>query len=319
MYILSLMFIAIVLIVFSIVLLRGLREEEPLVIKVLLHREDRIVKMGMSEYLQGVLAAEMPASYHLEALKAQAVAARTYTLKRITKFGGKQSPEHPGADICTDYRHCQAWISRNQMKGKWGIIPYLYFKNRIKRAVEETRGEVLLYDGRFIDAVYHSNSGGQTEDARHVWGKATPYLISVPSPYDQESQRNYLNDYVMGLDRFNNYLGTDIEPSSGSQNIRDKVKVLSTTLGDRVLKIKIGNKIFTGREVRTRLNLPSSKFTLRFIDEKVLIKVFGKGHGVGMSQDGANGFARHGYNYRKILQHYYPGTKIVKLKELLKK
>ncbi|MFW6016324.1 MAG: SpoIID/LytB domain-containing protein, partial [bacterium] len=162
-------------------------------------------------YLKGVVAAEMPARYHMEALKAQAVAARTYTLKQLPAYGGRGSKNHPEADISTDFRYNQAWLSEEEMKEKWGFLSFFYFWLRISRSVEETAGRVIVYENKIIDAVYHSNSGGRTEDASSVWGEKIPYLISVDSPYDKENERNYQHNLSFSIEEFDERLNTDIK------------------------------------------------------------------------------------------------------------
>lgn len=306
--------IFLILIVIPVIIIKGPfwnRQNSSILVKVYNHEIGKIVTMELSSYLRGVVAAEMPAVYDIEALKAQAVAARTYTLKQLPSFGGEGSQEHPGADICTDHNHSQAWLSEKDMKSRWGFLPFFYYWARINRAIEETEGEVLYYNGQLIDAVYHANSGGTTEDASFVWGRETPYLISVPSPYDKESKKNYMHTITFEVEELKAKLGiNDIK-----ENEQKDIKIIEKSKSDRVLNVNVFNREFTGKELRNRLALPSTKFDISANNEGIIIfKVYGKGHGVGLSQDGANGYAKHGYDYKEILRHYYPGANIGKIR-----
>lgn len=305
--------IFIILIILPMLLLhgvfRGQDGDGSILLKVYKHQSDQIEKMLLDEYLRGVLAAEMPALYHMEALKAQAVAARTYTVKQLPAYGGPGCRENPAADISTDYRSNQAWLSENEMKEKWGFISYFYNWARINRAVEQTEGEVLVYNEKVIDAVYHANSGGQTEDSTFVWGEMHPYLQSVSSPYDQERSENYLNTFYFGVDELRDKLGLSGEDSSSF------IELTHRSSSGRVIELTAGDKKITGNDFRSLLGLTSNKFEISRTGDIFTITVFGKGHGVGMSQDGADGYARAGYDYRQILEHYYPGTKIGRLKK----
>ena len=301
-----LLILFIILIIFPYILLYNDHDNNSeIIIKVYHHRENKTISMNLDNYLKGVLAAEMPASFELEALKAQAVAARTYVLKHKESGGSR---EHPGADICTDYRYSQAWYSEQEMKEKWGFIPFFYYWAKVTRAVEETKYEVIYYNDKLIDAVYHSNAGGQTEDAQNVWGKKIPYLLSVNSPHDKENPKNYLHKYKFTIDEFEKRLGINLI-NKVPEN-KDIFNVLSRTEAGRIQKIKINSINFTGSEIRDKLGLPSCNFTFTLKDNEISTKVVGNGHGVGMSQDGANGFARNEYTYVQILKQYYPGTSI---------
>lgn len=274
-----------------------------LLLKVYDHQRGELVKMELEEYLRGVLAAEMPASYHMEALKAQAVAARTYTLKQLPRYGGPGSRKYPGADLSTDYTDCQAFLTEAGMKEKWGFLSFFYYWYRINKAVESTEGQVMLYDGKLIDAVYHANAGGKTEDALYVWGWSFPYLRSVESPHDREKERNYLSTYSYSLAELR---GIFKIPDMGEPFL----KVEKVSPGGRVLEIRVGERFYSGREIREILALPSTRFHISVNDGNYIFTCYGKGHGAGMSQDGANGLARQGYDYQEILKHYYQGIEI---------
>ncbi|MFW5999403.1 MAG: stage II sporulation protein D [Halanaerobiaceae bacterium] len=286
-----------VLIASGIIFFAG--DEETSVIRVYKHNSGEIVTMDLNEYLLGVVAAEMPAAYHMEALKAQAVAARTYTERKL----GDESKEHPDADVCTDVNHCQAFLSRSEMKSRWNLFNYYYYWSRINSALEETRGEILAYNGEPVEALYHSNGGGYTENAIHVWGTEVPYLKAVKSPYDADRKDNYRHRLVFSVSELETKLGVKIGDKMYSS--------LQRSESGRVQELKVGEEKFTGREIRKLLGLPATKFAAEREGEKVIFHVLGKGHGVGMSQDGADGLARRGKDYREILGYYYSGTAIV--------
>ncbi len=284
-------------------------DKEEILIDVYNHQENKIVTMELDDYLRGVVAAEMPALYHIEALKAQVVAARTYTIRQLPRFGGSGSKNHPGADISTDFRDNQAWLAESNMKERWGFIAFFYYWARINRAVEETQGEIILYNNKPIDAVYHANSGGITEEAVNVWGNSVPYLVSVKSPADKENKKNYKHTLY--------FASLDLIKALGLKGTRIKeFELLKTSSSGRVLEVQSGEQFFTGREIREKLGLPSTKFAVTRNGDIFTYTVYGKGHGVGMSQDGANGLAKEGYNYRQILHYYYRGCELGTIEKL---
>lgn len=285
---------------------------ETMTLDVYIHRTGEVETMELEEYLIGVVAAEMPVIYNREALKAQAVAARTYVLQQMISDNNNHNLK--AADITTDFRYNQAWISRAEMREKWGVLPYFYFYQRIAGVVEETVGEVIVYQDEIIDAVYHSNSGGQTTASETVWGQAIPYLRSVCSPYDKLRDRNYSHQFEFTSKRMIDSLGLESFSEGKIENLQLKIK--NRDQSGRVQKMEIAGFSFTGQEIRQKLNLPSTKFDFKQTGEKIICQVIGFGHGVGMSQDGADGFARNGHQYDQILTHYYQGTRIVDYRTL---
>lgn len=247
-------------------------------------------KIELEDYVIGVVAAEMPASFHIEALKSQAIIARTYALNLISK-----------GNILTDSSSIQAYIDTNNMHSKWGSSYQTYY-NKIKNAVSSTKGQTIKYNGRYIDAVYHSTSNGYTEDSMNVWKNNIPYLKSVSSEWDKNAT-SYLREKTMSLEEFNRLLGINISSN-------DEIEVLSKTEGNRIDKIKLADLTYTGLELRTILNLRSTDFDININDNNVAITTRGYGHGVGLSQYGANGMANNGYNYKQILEHYYQGVTV---------
>ena len=251
-----------------------------------------VINLNMTDYLIGVVSSEMPASFNLEALKAQSVLARTYALK------AKQTEKK-----LTDTVSTQSYIDIDQMKNKWGNSFNTYY-NKIKNAVENTNGEYLSYNGNYIEALYHSTNNGKTESSLDVFGNYYPYLISVSSEYDKNAS-SYLRTINMPLDTISNKLGLSLNNDS-------VINILSYTDGGNIKEININGNNFSGKKVRELLGLRSTDFDISISDNNANITTRGYGHGVGMSQYGANGMANAGYSYKDILSHYYPGTTLTK-------
>lgn len=251
-----------------------------------------VINLNMTDYLIGVVSSEMPASFNLEALKAQSVLARTYALK--AKQTGKK---------LTDTVSTQSYIDIDQMKNKWGNSFNTYY-NKIKNAVENTNGEYLSYNGNYIEALYHSTNNGKTESSLDVFGNYYPYLISVSSEYDKNAS-SYLRTISMPLDTISNKLGLSLNNDS-------VISIISYTDGGNIKEININGNNFSGKKVRELLGLRSADFDISISDNNANITTRGYGHGVGMSQYGANGMANAGYSYKDILSHYYPGTTLTK-------
>lgn len=251
-----------------------------------------VINLNMTDYLIGVVSSEMPASFNLEALKAQSVLARTYALK------AKQTEKK-----LTDTVSTQSYIDIDQMKNKWRNSFNTYY-NKIKNAVENTNGEYLSYNGNYIEALYHSTNNGKTESSLDVFGNYYPYLISVSSEYDKNAS-SYLRTISMPLDTISNKLGLSLNNDS-------VISILSYTDGGNIKEININGNNFSGKKVRELLGLRSADFDISISDNNANITTRGYGHGVGMSQYGANGMANAGYSYKDILSHYYPGTTLTK-------
>ena len=252
-----------------------------------------VINLNMTDYLIGVVSSEMPASFNLEALKAQSVLARTYALK--AKQTGKK---------LTDTVSTQSYIDIDQMKNKWGNSFNTYY-NKIKNAVENTNGEYLSYNGNYIEALYHSTNNGKTESSLDVFGNYYPYLISVSSEYDKNAS-SYLRTINMPLDTISNKLGLSLNSDS-------VISILSYTDGGNIKEININGNNFSGKKVRELLGLRSADFDISISDNNANITTRGYGHGVGMSQYGAEGMAKKGYTYKEILSHYYQNTNLKKL------
>jgi len=277
-------------------------------IRVYLHEENKIKKIQLEDYLVGVVAAEMPAEFPLDALKAQAVAARTHAVKRMGT-GGVANPLHPGADLCDDHRHGQAWLSREELKERWGTLSYYNYFYKVKTAVDETRGELLTYQGQLIDPAYHAACGGKTENSEDVWKFQIPYLRSVTCPYEDDPKS--VQAVSISLEQVDQALGTTLAavPVSGKKSAGE-IKVLERTASGRPKILIVDGQQFSAVAVRDLLGLRSTNFTWKLQDSSLAFTTTGYGHGVGMCQYGAKGMAEHGYNYHTILGHYYSGVEV---------
>lgn len=251
-----------------------------------------IEKLKLEEYIFGVVSGEMPAIFKDETLKAQAVIARTYALKRLSRNLPIQN-----------FNSTQIYRDHNYLKEIWGN-QYNEYRTKILKAIRDTDNEVIKFDGDYIDAYYHLASNGQTEDSSNVLKLAYPYLVSVPSSWDinqeQVSRRIVPNQYLSKL--LNKKITKDT-----------KVDILMKTIGHRVKYIKFDDKVFDGLILSNRLGLDSNDFTVSIEDNYTTFTSRGHGHGLGLSKYGAEAMARAGYNYKQIISHYYPNTYIEKV------
>lgn len=257
--------------------------------------QDGPVQTTMAEYLPFVVAAEMPASFGDEALKAQAVAARTFTLA---------CRRHENADVCTESGCCMAWLDEQALRERWGG-DFAENMRTVRQAVAATDGEYLVYEGQAIQAAFHAGSIGATEDSAAIWSPL-PYLVSVPSPETAENAPELVVTSAVSPSRLAAALG--LSPSG------DPAGWLGQPVPDsagRVRTMTVLGKSFTGSTLRSLLGLRSTAFTVAWDGTNFLFTVSGYGHGVGMSQTGAMLYAAQGMSYRDILAHYYPGTELV--------
>lgn len=275
------------------------------------HATKSIIKMPLEEYIVGVVAAEMPASFELEALKAQAVAARTFAIRKMRALGGSGCSSHPQADVCSLYSHCQAWISDEQQKKNWGS-DYIANHEKIVRAVEETRGYIMTYKGTPIEVFFHSTSNGKTEDAGEVFSHSLPYYTVVESPGEENSPK-YKQTFTFSNDQFVKIFKSRYPDSNlSAKNLSSQIKIKSYTKSGRVGELIVGGITVKGTDFRYLYGLNSTDFKFKFEGDKVIIETTGYGHGVGMSQVGANYMAQQGHTYTDILRHYYKGVDIEK-------
>lgn len=272
-----------------------------------------IEEFELEDYVTGVVAAEMPASFHEEALKAQAVAARTFALSRMHGLYGS-TENHFGAHVCTNYKHCQAWISKERYLSAYGDEEAY---EKIKRAVNDTKNVVMTYDGILINPLYHSNSGGVTEDVEAVWAVSgqVPYLKSVYS-VDESNYNQYETMVVFTWEDIKNRLLTKYSQAEVQSGFNKEIEIMSYSASGRVQTIRIGNIEMTGPEFRELLDLRSTNLEISFPDsETVEIVTKGFGHGVGMSQCGADALGNSGYNFKEILEYYYTGIRVEEIKQ----
>ena len=272
-------------------------------VKVLMDNGE-IKEIVLDEYLHGVLSAEMPASYEKEALKAQAIVARTYTMYKILK-----DKKHENCDICSNYACCQAWIDDNSKKEKWKD-KYDEYNNKIKSAIDETKGKIITYENSPINALFHANSGGKTEIPINVWGGNYPYFAVVETSGENEYS-GYASEIEISKEEFINKIKekyNDFEIDFLNENC---IKILEYTESGRVKMIRIGNKEISGVELRSILSLKSSNFVYEILENTIKFKVIGYGHGVGLSQSGSDALARSGKNSDEIINHYYKNIEII--------
>lgn len=285
---------------------------EPGTIALYVNSTKKIQYIPVEEYVKGVVAAEMPASFHMEALKAQAVAARTYVYSRLSRTGGNGCSLHPGSDVCDDPTHCQAWINKAQMISKWGIFSYYHYHSKIHQAVTETQGEVIFYNNEPIDPVFFSTSNGKTENSEDVWENYVPYLRSVISP-GEESAPKFVSEKKIPVDEVKRLISQKWPDIKVSTNPETQWKVLERGSGGRVKTMKVGEKVVKGSEFRMLLGLNSADMSWERMGKNIKFTTVGYGHGVGMSQYGANAMAKNGSTYTDILKHYYTGVTIRKV------
>lgn len=282
------------------------------IIKLLHTNTGDIEEINIDEYLYGVVSSEMPASFETEALKAQAIVARTYTIYQIENNSNK----HNQADICDNYECCQAWISKEERLAKWSETEAEQNWNKIVNAVNETSKKIITYEGKAINAFFHSNSGGITESSVNIWGGIDyPYLKSVETSgeegYTQYSSQVQIKKQELLKKIKEKYPDCEID-------FKDKncIEILEYTTSGRVKTIRFGNKEISGTEARSILGLKSTNFEISLDEENITFSVTGYGHGVGMSQTGADVLAKSGKNYEEIIKHFYTNVEIVELNSL---
>lgn len=265
------------------------------VVRVYREKLDRIDRVPIEEYVVGVVAGEIPVSFNIEALKAQAVASRSYVMYQIKRNKNKDFDVY-------DTVRSQVYLDASLLKDKWGD-DYVNNVNRIKEAVIDTAGEYLVYDGEVVEAMFFSTSSGVTENSEDVFSNSVPYLRSVSSTWDEISPV-YMDSKKFSKEEFYNLLNIKYQ---------EKMSVnTNTTSTGRVIDLVINDKKFSGRDIVSKLGIRSSYFVITEYDDSIVVDTKGYGHGVGMSQYGAEGMARDGYSYEKILKYYYSGVEIKK-------
>jgi stage II sporulation protein D len=281
----------------------------PITIHVYDAAKKAVVDMDMESYVAGVVAAEVPAGYEIEAIKAQAVAARTYALYDMRAYGGSGCNRDENADICTTPSHCQAYANEDTLRTQWGA-DYDAYWSKILSAVSSTRSEVIVYDDKPIHALFHAVSGGRTEDAQAVFNMNLPYLTSVESSGEESAPR-----YKAATEFTRKALADKLNAAYpkakvSADRLQGQIEILSRLQSGQVEKVRVGSVTIAGTAFRQATGIPSANFTLGYDEERAVVYTTGFGHGVGMSQAGANAMATRGGTYREILAHYYTGTQI---------
>lgn len=281
----------------------GVRDEEK---TLCVYNGKKTVKMTMAEYLVGVVRGEMPATFESAALEAQAVAERTYICYQMSK-GRKQ--RHPKADVCMSPACCNAFLSEEDAKEKWGS-KFKEYNKKIKQAVKDTDGQIVLYDGEPILAAFHSSSAGKTANCDDVWVDSLPYLTSVKSPESSDTVPNFYSVNAFSAEEFCQLISSAYPDADLSGSARSWITDRKENDSGRVEQITIGGVRLTGAQVRSIFSLRSACFTVETGDDAVTFHVTGYGHGVGMSQYGANELASEGKTWQEIMRWYYTDVDI---------
>ena len=277
----------------------------------LLHKSTgEVEEVVLDTYLCNVVSAEMPADYEIEALKAQAVVARTYTIYKA------QNPKHDNADICDDSTCCQAWVPKETRLSRWEESKRESNWQKIETAVNETAGKIVTYEGKPINAFFHANSGGITELPVNVWGGSSLPYLQVVETAGEEGYTQYNSEVGLKREELIEKLKAKYSDIQIDFNNNEDIKILEYTDGNRVKTVKFGNHELSGVETRTLLGLKSTNFKITREDENIKFSVKGYGHGVGMSQTGADTMAKQGYNYEDIIKHFYTGVEIKSINEI---
>lgn len=283
-------------------------------VRVYLSATGTTMNLQLEDYVTGVVAAEMPAEFRLEALKAQAIAARTFIVRRLAASDTSGVPSGT-ADVTDTVSH-QVFIPPDQVKADWTRLGKAKEWEKLQQAVRESRDTVMTYQGKAITASFFSTSNGYTENAEDVWGNAVPYLQSVDSPWDKNLAPGFKQTVTMKRNEILQKLNLDAIPVT-AQKGGSWMEVLSTTKGHRIKEMQIAGETFSGPEVRKLLGLRSSQFSWKSTGDEVQITTYGYGHGVGMSQWGANGMAQEGHTATQILKHYYTGISFGQASKML--
>ncbi|HZG74300.1 MAG TPA: stage II sporulation protein D [Paenibacillus sp.] len=297
-----------------------LQPQEPLVVQeaqimvpVYLTDRKETVSVPLEAYVRGVLAAEMPVEFELEALKAQAIAARTYLARRLASGETSGLPQDAEGALVTDTVAHQAYVTEEELRERWGFFQYARNIDKLTRAVNDTEGLVLTYEGKPIEATFFSTSNGFTEHSELYWQAEIPYLRSVASPWDERYAPNYVREASFEFKEFYAKMGLK------ASNKAPDLAVEQTSDSGRILSVRIAGKSFKGRDVREKLGLASTDFTWTTEEGRIVFRTEGYGHGVGMSQWGANGMAKEGSTAEDILLHYYSGVRLESLRNVLAK
>lgn len=281
------------------------------ILKVLDFTSGQVMELDMRDYVIGAVMAEMPAAYHEEALKAQAVAARTYAVRQREKQKLSADPKLMGADISNDSTKYQAYFTSEQARDFYGDSYEEYYKI-VSSAVDATEGEILVYGGEPIVAAFHSASGGRTESAEVIWGSEVEYLVPVDSSGDEKSPV-YLDEKIFTEEELSEIVKKEYPDASFGTEPEKWLVIGDRSTSGTVLELSAGGEVISGTAFRQLFSLRSANFSVEYADGQFVITTRGNGHGVGMSQFGANSMANDGADYREILLHYYTGAELTAL------
>ncbi|MGE5628722.1 MAG: stage II sporulation protein D [Solirubrobacterales bacterium] len=290
-----------------------IKNSEPAEVRLLLSKENRVISIKLEEYVKGVISGEMPLEYNIEALKAQAVAARTYAVAHMAGYKGRQYDKNNNIDLI-DTVECQVYIDRKKCMESLPEGKRDEYMKKIDEAVDSTKGEVITYEGNVIsEPFFFSCSSGNTENSEDVFSAAEPYLRSVDSAEDKKSPE-YEKVVTFSNETFIKKINSAYSSSKlKNYNLKNQINIISRSDSGSIKKIKVGAVTMTGLQFRSVLNLNSANMDIKFYGSSVEIKSKGYGHGVGMSQCGANYMAKDGKTYKDILKHYYQGVNVEKL------
>ena len=279
-------------------------------IKLLHSKTGEIEEVNLETYLCNVVSAEMPATFEKEALKAQAMVARTYTIYKVNH------KKHDNSDICDSSSCCQAWISKEDRLAKWEESKREENWKKITEAVNETKGKIVTYNNEVINAFFHSNSGGTTEMPVNVWGGSNYPYLQVIQTSGEEAYTQYASEATFNYEEIINKIKTKYEDIQINFANDDDLKILEYTESGRVKTIKFGNHNLSGVETRTILGLKSANFEIIKQNNQIIFRVKGYGHGVGMSQTGADSLAKQGKNAEEIIHHFYTNVEIKDINQI---
>ena len=276
-------------------------------IRLLHSNTGEIEEVDLEQYVCNVVSAEMPASYELEALKAQAIVARTYTLYKV------QHPKHDNADICDSSTCCQAWLSKEERLAKWEESERDSNWNKIEKCVADTKGRIITYNNEPINAFFHANSGGTTETPNEVWGGDNLPYLQVVQTAGEEGYNQFSSEVAFTFEELLKKIKEKYGDIAIDFTKNDDIKILDYTQSGRVKTVKFGNRELSGVETRTLLGLKSTNFEFYKNDNSITFVVKGYGHGVGMSQTGADSMAKDGSTFEDIIHHFYSNVSIVSI------
>lgn len=271
-----------------------------------------VIEVSEREYVIGAVCAEMPATFSDEALKAQAAAAHTYAERQRALERGRQTPELCGADLSNDTSKYQGYFTENQAKQYYGDNFDMYW-SKVSAAVDEVLPYIITYEDEPIISAFHSMSAGRTESAANVWGAPVDYLVPVDSEYDLSAPK-YLEETRFAADVLRYDLETAFPGIALGDDISEWLSVEKVSESGTVLTVRVGDRMLTGTDLRTALALRSACFDISYDGGEAVITTRGYGHGVGMSQYGANAMAAAGATWQEIIEHYYPSCEITALK-----